>query len=153
MKATVTPLRIAPTIENSIVEAAYHHHFDRGTSDLVLLGGLRYTALDIELSASPIGETVKSDRSITDNFVGIRTQTPIGQHWTFSFQGTVGTGDSELPWTLQGLLLRRLNSGNQVIVGARLWNLEVTSPLAVRTQQTLRMDTRFGGLMVGYLWD
>ena len=81
-----------------------------------------------------------------DYFAGIKTHTQISANWDFSFYGTVGTGGSDLPWTLQGMFARRFSSGNRLGLGVRIWDIDYSE----NKDQYNALDLTIYGLMIGY---
>lgn len=66
---------------------------------LDLLGGLRYYKMDVGVypSGTPGGS---GSEDWIDVFVGPRLLCPMSEKWAFVFRGDIGTGDSDLAWTL-----------------------------------------------------
>jgi hypothetical protein len=165
--ATALPTPPFPTgstlstkITTKIFEPAYEYRFD-GPGSTALVFGARY--MDIEIKMTPdvalpepfSGLPISNNNpqvtgpSWWDYFVGIRTQTQISANWDFNFYGTVGGGDSDLPWTVQAIFGRRLSNDNRVGLGARVWNIDYKKNQGIMGMET-RLDLTFYGLMIGY---
>ena len=144
----------------NIFEPAYNYRFGGlGSTSLVL--GARY--LDIEMKMTPdisLPEPFpelpvsSNDPLVTgpnwwDYFVGIKTHNQISANWDFNFYGTIGGGDSDLPWTLQAMFGRRFSNDNRLGLGVRIWNIDYSEYEGVMDQYT-RIDVKFYGLMIGY---
>ena len=84
-----------------------------------------------------------------DYFVGVKTHNNISANWDFEFYGTVGTGGSDLPWTLQAMFGRRFSNGNRLGLGFRVWGIDYSKSEGILNQVTA-LDATFYGLMLGY---
>jgi len=84
-----------------------------------------------------------------DYFVGVKTHNAISEKWDFDFYGTIGTGGSDLPWTLQGMFGRRYSNGNRLGLGVRVWGIDYSEGEGLRGEFTA-LDATFFGLMIGY---
>jgi hypothetical protein len=142
---------LSTKMTNNIFEPAYNYRFDGAGGSTALVLGARY--LDIEMrmtpsSSGPIGP-LKAGPSWWDYFVGVKTHNQISTNWDFDFYGTIGTGGSDLPWTLQAGFARRYSNDNRLILGFRLWNIDYSKAEGV-LDQYVGIDTRFYGFLVGY---
>ena len=122
--------------------------------------GARYLDIEMRLTPNIGGPDVPDDPALPtdpltagpswwDYFVGVRTETRISANWDFGFYGTVGTGGSDLPWTLEAMFGRRFSNDNRLLLGARLWSIDYAKGRAVSDQFT-RVDLKFYGFVVGY---
>jgi hypothetical protein len=140
----------------NILEAAYNYELPMsGASNAQFLIGARNTDMEIKLRSNngyaPIN--LSGGPSMLDYFVGVRTETPIGEgKWAFNFMGTIGGGDTDLPWTLQGVFSRKFENNNRLAIGARIWNLDFTEPNGIMGLR-MGMDVKMAGLMIGYVFD
>lgn len=66
------------------------------TSPYEAVFGLRYLALDAEVTVGPASADGHSD--ILDGIVGARACWPFAERWRFGLYGDVGAGDSDLTW-------------------------------------------------------
>jgi len=143
----------------NIFEPAYNYRFN-GLNSTSLVLGARY--MDIEMRMTPnvnlpdLPPGLIPDRGALtagpnwwDYFVGVKTHNKIGANWDFEFYGTVGTGGSDLPWTLQAIFGRRFSNDNRLDLGFRVWNIDYSNNEGVLDQYT-NIDARFYGFMVGY---
>ena len=144
---------------NNIFETAYNYRFD-GPGSTALVLGARYLDIEMRLTPNIGGPDVPDDPALPtdpltagpswwDYFVGVRTETRISANWDFGFYGTVGTGGSDLPWTLEAMFGRRFSNDNRLLLGARLWSIDYAKGRAVSDQFT-RVDLKFYGFVVGY---
>jgi len=147
----------------NIFEPAYHLALnDAETVEFVV--GARY--LDIEMRMTPNvtapappvqppveppfpDSPVEVGPSWWDYFLGIKTNHPISANWDFGFYGTIGTGESEQPWTLQAVFGRRFSNDNRLGLGFRIWSIDYSNFEGIQNQFT-RIDTKFYGLLIGY---
>jgi hypothetical protein len=143
---------VTPKLTFNILEGGYNHFLDTDGYDLALIGGVRYIDMDISLSAANLPLSLDTGPSITDFFGGVMLDAPISDRWSYNLYGTVGGGDSDLPWTLQLLFKRGFSNDNQLVLGARLWNLDFTEGEGV-TGRTTTMDVKMMGLMIGYIFN
>lgn len=143
----------------NIIEPAYNYRFD-GLGSTTLVLGARYMdismtltpdiTLPIPLPELPFGiDPVKVGPSWWDYFVGIKTYNQISANWDFNFYGTIGEGDSDLPWTLQAIFGRRFSNGNRLGLGVRVWSIDFSENEGLMGQFT-RIDAIFYGLLIGY---
>jgi len=148
---------------SKIFEPAYNFRLD-GLNSTTLVLGARY--MDIEIRMTPDfgepslpveppdgppfpGNPVEVGPSWWDYFVGIKTYSQISTNWDFDFYGTIGGGESDLPWTLQAMFGRRFSNNNRLGLGFRVWNIDYSNAEGLRDRFT-RIDTRFYGFMIGY---
>lgn len=139
---------LASKMTINIFEAAYNYRFN-GTDDgpsLVL--GARL--LDIAMRMSP-GDlpAVEAGPDWWDYFVGVKTHNAISAKWDFDFYGTIGTGGSDLPWTVQAMFGRRYSNGNRLGIGARVWGIDYSKNQGLADQFSA-LDLTFYGLVLGY---
>jgi len=129
----------------NIFETAYNYYW-KGPGGPALVLGARMTDMKTRMNPGRL-ETRVSGPDWWDYFVGIKTHNPISRNWDFDFYGTVGTGGSDLPWTLAATFGRRFASNNRLLLGFRLWGVDYsqnnsTAPVA--------LDLKYYGAVIGY---
>ena len=98
------------TVKQTILTAGAAYRVSEGRSPLDIIGGLRYTNLDVsaDIGASlfgPVGGGARTvsrngDKNWVDPYVGVRIQHPIAERWTldgYADVGGFGVG-SDLTW-------------------------------------------------------
>ena len=168
LKPDDTPLPSPPTPPDStmstkmtinIVESAYHYRLD-GLKSTEIIVGARY--MDIELKLTPEingpdlpidppipSGTAKFGPSWWDGFIGVKTYSQISQNWDFQFYGTLGYGESDWPWTVQGMFSRRYSNDNRLGLGLRIWGIDYSDNNGFMGEYAA-IDATFYGLMIGY---
>ena len=138
---------LASKMTINIFEPAYHYRWDGADGPALVLGA---RLMDIEMRMN-IGNLPAAEAGPNwwDYFVGVKTHNAISEKWDFGFYGTIGTGGSDLPWTLQGMFGRRYSNGNRLGLGVRVWGIDYSKNEGVRDQYTA-LDATFYGLMIGY---
>lgn len=81
-----------------------------------VLGGARYTSMDIDLVTTP----VLADESWWDVFVGGRVNVPLNERWTFVARADIGAGDSDLVWNVVAHADYRFNEKYTGFIGYRI---------------------------------
>jgi hypothetical protein len=114
-------------------------------NDCLILGA-RLIDMDIRMNPARL-EAVNWGPSWWDYFVGIKTQNIISNKWGFDFYGTIGTGGSDLPWTLQATFARRYSNDNRLMLGFRAWGLDYSE---TKNLITKGLDLTVYGFTVGY---
>lgn len=143
----------------NIFEPAYNYRFD-GPGLAALVVGARYMDIEmrmtpeINLPSLPVELPISQDPievgpSWWDAFVGIKTENQISENWDFGFYGTIGAGESDLPWTLQAMFGRRFSNNNRLGLGLRVWGIDYSENKGSPSDYA-RIDATFYGLMVGY---
>ena len=147
----------------NIFEPAYNYRFG-GAGSTALVVGARYLDIEMrmtpdialpELPVTPPVEPPFQTGPLTvgpswwDYFVGVKTNNRISANWDFAFYGTIGGGDSDLPWTLQGMFGRRFANDNRLGLGVRVWGIDYSEYEGVMDRYT-RIDATFYGFMIGY---
>jgi len=151
------PLPIPPFLEGdevttkmtiNIFEAAYNYRWNGTDDGPALVLGARL--LDIKIRTSPADlPALTAGPDWWDYFVGVKTHNSISANWDFDFYGTIGTGGSDLPWTVQGMFARKFSNGNRLGLGVRVWGIDYAQGKGLMGQYTA-LDTTFYGLMIGY---
>lgn len=143
----------------NIFEAAYNYRFD-GLNSTAFVAGARYLDIALKLTPNINGpdlpidppfptEPVEFGPSWWDAFVGVKTHNDISTNWEFEFYGTLGFGESDWPWTLQGMFYRRFSNDNRLAMGARVWGIDYSDSDGFMGDYAA-IDATFYGLMLGY---
>ena len=136
---------LASKLTTNLFEVAYNYRWNGlGGPSLVL--GARLVDMDIRMDPARL-EPVTAGPSWWDYFVGIKTHNIISTKWDFGFYGTIGTGGSDLPWTVQATFGRRYSNDNRLMLGFRAWGLDYSE---VENSQATALDLKIYGLMIGY---
>jgi hypothetical protein len=134
----------------NIFEPAYNYRWN-GPDGPALVLGARLMDIKMRMNIADLpAVTVGPDW--WDYFVGIKTHNTISTNWDFDFYGTIGTGGSDLPWTLQAMFGRRFSNDNRLGLGLRSWGLDYSSNNGIMGDYTA-LDATFYGLMLGYEWN
>ena len=129
----------------NLFEPAYNFRW-KGPGGPALVVGARLTDMDMRLSPENLG-AVNVGPSWWDYFLGIKTQNIISNKWGFDFYGTIGTGGSDLPWTLQATFARRYSNDNRLMLGFRVWGVDYSEVVNTRSTE---LDLTMYGFTVGY---
>jgi hypothetical protein len=136
---------LATKLTNKIFEAAYNYRWNGPDGPALVLGARQ---IDMEIRMSPARlEAVNAGPNWWDYFVGIKTHNAIGPKWDFDFYGTVGTGGSDLPWTVQANFGRRYSNDNRLMLGFRAWGLDYSD---ADSSRRATLDLNMYGFVVGY---
>lgn len=128
-----------------IFESAYNYRWN-GPDGPAFVIGARMTDMSTRLSLANL-PAVTSGPNWWDYFIGIKTHNAISANWDFDFYGTVGTGESDLPWTLQAMFGRRYANDNRLQLGFHLWGVDYSQG---KDLQRTVLDLKYYGLVVGY---
>lgn len=126
-------------------EPAYSYRWN-GPGGPALVLGARMIDMSIRMSPANL-PAATSGPNWWDYFVGIKTHNAISEKWDFDFYGTVGTGGSDLPWTLQAMFGRRYSNDNRLQLGVRVWGVDYSEG---KGPQRTAMDLTYYGFMIGY---
>jgi hypothetical protein len=129
----------------NMFEPAYNFRW-KGPGGPALVVGARMIDMDLRLSPENLA-SVNVGPSWWDYFLGIKTQNIISPKWGFDFYGTIGTGGSDLPWTLQATFARRYSNDNRLMLGFRVWGVDYSE---VENTISTELDLTFYGFTVGY---
>ena len=138
----------------NIFEPAYNYRWAGPDGGAIVLGA-RYMDIEMRMTPDLTGpglidpDPVEVGPSWWDYFIGVKTQNKISSNWDFSFYGTIGTGGSDLPWTLQAVFGRRFSNDNRLGLGVRVWGLDYSKNEGLANQLTV-IDATFYGLLIGY---
>jgi hypothetical protein len=129
----------------NLFEPAYNFRW-KGPGGPALVVGARLIDMDLRLSPENLA-SVNVGPSWWDYFLGIKTQNIISTKWGFDFYGTIGTGGSDLPWTLQATFARRYSNDNRLMLGFRVWGVDYSE---IENTLNTELDLTFYGFTVGY---
>jgi hypothetical protein len=138
---------LATKMTTNLVEAAYNYRW-KGPDGPALVLGARMWDIKIRMNIGNL-PAAEVGPDWWDYFVGVKTHNAISEKWDFDFYGTVGTGGSDLPWTLQGMFGRRYSNGNRLGLGVRVWGIDYSESEGLMGEYT-DLDLTFYGLMIGY---
>jgi len=71
--------------------------------------------------------------------------------WDLNLQGDFGVGGSDHSWNAQMFFQRKLQSGNAVVLGVRIMDVDFEDKLP--NGQLFKYDTAMTGLTIGFMWD
>lgn len=126
-------------------EPAYNYRW-KGPNGPAFVVGARMTDMTVRMSPTNL-PSVSRGPSWWDYFVGIKTHNAISDKWDFGFYGTIGTGDSDLPWTAQAVFGRRYSNDNRLLLGMRVWGVDYSEGQGLKRTA---LDLTYYGLVVGY---
>ncbi len=138
---------LASKMTINIFEAAYNYRWN-GADGPALVLGARLLDIKMRMNIADL-PAVTAGPDWWDYFVGIKTHNTISTKWDFDFYGTIGTGGSDLPWTLQAMFGRRFSNDNRLGLGLRIWGVDYSSNNGIMGDYTA-LDATFYGLMLGY---
>jgi hypothetical protein len=136
---------LSTKLTTNLFESAYNFRW-KGPGGPALIVGARLTDLDMRFSPTNL-EAVNAGPSWWDYFLGIKTQNIISPKWGFDFYGTIGTGGSDLPWTLQATFARRYSNDNRLMLGFRVWGIDYSE---TKNMINTELDLTIYGISVGY---
>ncbi len=129
-------VRLETELETALVEIAgtYRVLGDSQLEGVDLFIGARVIESDVDVDVSfpgPMGNALSASVSETlvDGFAGARLITSFADHWTLALRGDVGTGDSDLTWNAQAMLMYRFGQNQRygAILGYRYMQMEYES--------------------------
>jgi len=68
-----------------------------------------------------------------------------------NLQGDIGGGGSNHSWTVQMFLQRKLQSGNALVIGFRVMDIDFDDKLPIG--ELFKYDVAMTGLTLGFMWD
>jgi len=153
-----TPLggTVSADLGQPIVQFYYGRKTATSKGHFAWLAGARYMALDTELSWRPGLDILdKRTRSASPDFVdfivgGIYNRS-ISDKWNLNLQGDIGAGGSNLSWGAQMFFHRELKSGNALVLGARIIDVDFEDKLP--NGELFKYDMAMVGLTIGFMWD
>ena len=138
---------LATKMTINIFETAYNYRW-KGPGGGAFVLGARLMDIKMRMTLSDL-PAVEIGPDWWDFFVGVKTQNKISANWDFNFYGTIGTGGSDLPWTLQAMFGRRFSNDNRLGLGVRVWGVDYSENEGIMGQFT-RIDATFYGFLIGY---
>jgi len=148
------------TISTDLKQPIYQFYYGRktalGNGVAGWLIGARYMEMDTKLTWKPNlpmdPKLVKrASPDFTDFLLGGFYEKPISDKWSFMLQGDIGLGGSNHSWNGQMYFNRKLQSGNSVVLGFRVMDVDFEDKLP--NDEFFVYDVRMTGLTVGFTWD
>ena len=153
-----TPLggSISTDLNMPLLQLYYGRKTALGNGFAGWLVGARYMELDTKLAWTPnlpidITRVRRASPDFTDFLVGGFYQASIGEKWNLNLQGDFGVGGSDHSWTVQMFFQRKLQSGNAVLLGFRVMDIDFDDKLP--NDELFKYDARMSGLTLGFMWD
>jgi hypothetical protein len=120
------------------------------------LVGARYMEMDVKLTWKPNlpmdpKQIKRASPDFTDFLLGGFYEKPISEKWSFTVQGDFGVGGSDHSWNGQMFFNRKLQSGNAVVLGFRVTDVDFKDKLP--NDEIFVYDARMFGLTLGFTWD
>ena len=120
------------------------------------LVGARYMEMETKLTWTPnlpmpVTRTRSASPDFTDFLVGGFYHASIGEKWNLNMQADIGFGGSEHSWEAQMFFQRKLQSGNAVVLGLRLMDIDFEDDLP--NGEVFKYDALMSGLTLGFMWD
>jgi hypothetical protein len=146
---------VGTDLDMPLLQFYYGRKFATAKGHAGWLVGARYMQMDTTLTWKPVLPDVKRVRSaspdFTDFLVGGFYESSISENWGMTLQGDIGFGGSEGSWNTQLLFQRNLQSGNAVVMGLRVTDIEFEDKLP--NDAMFKYDAMMTGLMLGFTWD
>jgi hypothetical protein len=136
---------LATKMTINMFEPAYNYRW-KGPDGPALVLGARLTDMQVRMNPGNLS-AISSGPDWWDYFIGIKTHNAISENWDFDFYGTVGTGGSDLPWTLAATFGRRYSNENRLLLGFRLWGVDYSQGSGLRS---VALDLSYYGFVLGY---
>jgi len=153
-----TPLggTVSTDLDQPIVQFYYGRKTATSKGYFAWLAGVRYMELDTNLSWNPGFDILdKRTRSaspdFTDFVVGGIYNRSISDKWKLNLQGDIGAGGSDHSWGAQMFFHRELKSGNALVLGARIIDVDFEDKLP--NGELFKYDMAMTGLTIGFMWD
>lgn len=147
-------------ITTDLKQPFYSFYYGRktavGTGVAGWLVGARYMQLDTKLTWKPNlpmnpKRVKRASPDFTDFLLGGFYEKPISEKWSFTLQGDFGVGGSDHSWNGQMFFNRKLQSGNAVVLGFRVTDVDFEDKLP--NDEFFVYDARMTGLTLGFTWD
>jgi len=108
----------------SFVDFGGMYRIGDAENSLDLMGGGRFTYLSNDVSVGPIDP--HDTKRLVDPIIGARYQRALSERWSMSLQGDIGGFgvDTDLVWSLAGLLGYRLSERTTLAFGYRYYDFE-----------------------------
>ena len=155
-----TPLggTISTDLDQPLLQFMYGRKTALSNGYFAWLVGARYVELDTKLTWKPnlpgdinIKRTRSASPDFTDFLVGGLYNRSLGDKWSMNLQGDIGVGGSDNSWNAQVFFNRKLNSGNALVLGLRVMDIDFEDKLP--NDEFFKYDARMTGLTLGYMWD
>lgn len=153
-----TPLggKITTDLKQPFYQFYYGRKTALGNGVAGWLIGVRYMELDTKLTWKPNLPTdpkrvKRVSPDFTDFLLGGFYEAPISEKWSFTLQGDFGVGGSDHSWNAQMFFNRKLQSGNAVVLGFRVTDVDFEDKLP--NDEFFVYDARMTGLTLGFTWD
>lgn len=111
---------------------------------LEIVGGARYSGLDITLALDELGAEETRDSGRWNGFVGARVREDFAERWGVMLHGDVGFGESESNYMTQGVLQYRFSPSWGIDLGYKWLHDE-----AVTEPRTIDVETDMYGAVMG----
>jgi len=147
------------TISTDLKQPIYQFYYGRkmaiNSGVIGWLVGARYMELDTKLTWKPNLPTdprlvKRASPDFTDFILGGFYEKPISDKWGFTVQGDFGVGGSEHSWNAQMFFNRKLQSGNSVVLGVRVMDVDFEDKLP--NGELFVYEVRMTGLTLGFSW-
>ncbi len=99
----------------------------RASDKIEVLGGARYTSMEIDVDIVGGPKAGLADESWWDGFIGGRLTVPLSDRWKFVARGDVGAGDSDLVWNVAAHFDYRFNQTFTGFAGYRILDYDFES--------------------------
>ena len=153
-----TPLggSVSTDLDQPLMQFYYGRKTATSKGYFAWLAGVRYVKLDTTLTWRPGFDildkrTRRASPDFTDFIVGGIYSTSISDKWNLNLQGDFGVGGSDHSWNAQMFFQRELQSGNAVVLGARIMDVDFEDRLP--NGEMFKYDTAMTGLTIGFMWD
>ncbi len=119
------------------------------------LVGARYAEMDTTLTWKPnlpvpVKRVKNASPDFTDFLVGGFYERSLGEKWSLNMQGDLGVGGSDRSWNAQMFFQRKLQSGNAVVMGVRVMDIDFSDKLP--NDELFEFDALMTGLTLGFSW-
>ena len=149
--------RVTTDLKQPLYQFYYGRKFALENSTVGWLVGARYMQLDTKLTRIPpdtnlpIPDRVRrADPDFTDFLIGGFFEKTLNEKWSLNMQGDFGVGGSDHSWNAQMFFQRHLKSGNAVVLGFRVTDVDFGEKLS--SGEFFNYDARMTGLTVGFSW-
>ena len=131
--------------DSTIIELGYARKLDVVGIEF----GLRYWDFELEIDPA-LAASITRDDSWTDAFVGLRTETDLG-NWVFESRFNVGAGGSDFTYGVQLDFGREFDNDNRLVLGLKLLDIDYEEESVGGIPFVI--DTMFIGGTLGYRFD
>ena len=146
---------ISTDLDQPLLSFYYGRKMAINSGHIGWLVGARYVELDTKLTWKPdlpvpVKQVRKASPDFTDFLVGGFFEKNLGEKWSMNLQGDLGVGGSDHSWNAQAFFQRKLQSGNAVVLGVRVMDVDFDDKLP--NDELFKYDARMTGLTVGFSW-